>query len=228
MILPRWDRAQTSPLAFYDTEMTGLDPSKNEIIEIGIVRESPRGGDHVFDSVLGICRRAGLPEPKTVSSNGRTFSWTTKVKPKRPEDHHERAYLVNGYNGDEWSDAPDFAMVAPVLSIVLNDCIIIGSNPEIDIDFTRSEFDRLGAEPPRHVRRTIDIRTLAHEHLVPLGLKGTGLDAVCDFLGIHISPRHRALPDALRTREVYHTIFRAGPLDLLMLRLRRSRQESEP
>jgi DNA polymerase III subunit epsilon len=216
------------PLAFFDTEATGTNHKRHEVIEVGLVREAARGGDHAYDTALELCRQRNLPEPREISLNGRVITFETRVRPQRIQDAEPSALKINGYSDQDWIGAPSFETVAPVLSALLDDCIVIGSKPDFDIDIVQTEFDRLGMPHPRTMPRTIDIRTLAFEHLSPLGLRGTGLDSVCDFLGIDIHPRHRALPDALRSREAYRAIFRTGPLDRLILRLRRTLQEKIP
>ena len=227
-MIRRPTKADGIPMAFFDVETTGLQVGINEIIEIGLVRESARGGDNVMSSVFELAHRHDLPEPEKVSINGRVFSWTCRIKPEFPDVCHPSSYRINGYNEQEWSTAPSFATVAPILDLALTGCVVVGSKPDIDVDFVIAGFERIGRLPPRIFARTIDTRTLAWEHLTPLGLRRTGLDDVCDFLGIDIQPRHRALPDAQRAREVYRILCRAGPLDKLALKLRRLRQEKNP
>ena len=80
---------KTHNLAFIDTETTGLDPNKHEIIELAVViaRQVPREGKGPSLEIIEECE------------------W--KIKPQRIELAEEAALRVNGYNEVDWMFAVD-------------------------------------------------------------------------------------------------------------------------
>ena len=81
-------RRQLKPLAFVDTETTGLDPKHAEVIEVAIIR---------------------------VETDGRESRWAARIKPVNMGWAHPKALAVNGYaeNPELWDDAPTMAEVGP-------------------------------------------------------------------------------------------------------------------
>jgi DNA polymerase-3 subunit epsilon len=174
---------RTKPVVFVDTETTGLDPKKNEILEIAIVA--------LDGSVL----------------------LNTKVKPVNLETAHPKALEVNGYNDADWADAPTFAEIKDQVIEHLDHRVFVGQNPQFDRNFIVEALDRVGVEKAyRKVDyHTIDTITLAWEHLVPCGIERLNLDAICEFLGVPLDRenRHGALADAQAARTVYLMLLRA-------------------
>lgn len=169
------------PLAFMDTETTGLDPIEQEIIEIAIVIEGPDG------------------EVAT--------EWSTKVKPQRLETAHPKALQVNGYadHPEEWDDAPTFDEIAPKVAALLDGCVVVGHNPKFDLAFIQEALNRAGsrAKLPYHA---IDTVTLAYVFLAPKGLTSLSFDKIRSFLGWGHDGAHTALQDTLDCRRLYHEL----------------------
>jgi len=172
-----------NPVVFVDTETTGLEPEKHEILEIAIVA--------IDGSIL----------------------LDTKVKPVNIETAHPKALEVNGYNEADWAGAPTFDEIKDQVTEALEHKIFIGQNPNFDRNFIIAALDRVGVEKAyRKVRRhVIDTTTLAYEHLVPCGLNRLNLDAICEFLGVELDrrDRHGALADAQACRAAYLMMLRA-------------------
>ena len=168
------------PLAFLDTETTGLDPREQEVIEVAIIKEWP---------------------------DGRVEEWSTKVRPQRIENAHPRALEVNGYKERQadWDDAPTFDEVAPIIVAKLDGCIIVGHNPKFDLDFLGEGLKRAGSlgKLPYHA---VDTVTLVYEHLVPKGCPSLSLDQVRRFLGWSHEGAHTALVDTRDCRRLYHQL----------------------
>jgi len=147
-------------------------------------------------------------------------SMVTKIKPKRIETASEYALKLNGYNEDDWADAPEMADILPEIVEFLKDSVIAGQNPRFDASFINAASKEHGIDlkVDYHV---IDVATLTYEHLFPCGIESLSLKNVCEFLGIPPEPNvHRALNGALTARRVYHILLRANCLQRLQWRVR--------
>jgi DNA polymerase-3 subunit epsilon len=163
------------PLAFIDTETTGLDPVRNEVIEVAILREWP---------------------------DGRTDEWCSKIKPVNIETAHPKALEVNGYTPEAWEDAPTFETLAAELCERLDDCVLVGHNVSFDHAFLQEGLKKVG-NTTRLPYHKIDTVTLVFEHLVPKGCTSMSLDRVREFLGWSKDGAHTALVDARDCRRLY-------------------------
>ena len=172
-------------LHFVDTETTGLDCFKHEIIEIAIITE------------LG---------------DGRIERWCTKVKPQRLLEASPKALEINGYTDEAWEDAPYMNEVIEIIQEKLRKGIIVGHNIPFDIGFIKEAYRRCGLDPNDKkkgiARYKIDTITLAHEHLQPMGMWFLGLDSIRKFLGWSRENAHTALKDAEDCRKLYWCLLR--------------------
>lgn len=166
--------AHHQKLVFLDVETTGMNPRYHEIIEVAII-----GND---DEMEPFC---------------------TKLKPIHPERISDEAIAVNGYNEEEWDDAPKVMQMHGEITTRLHDRIVCGHHVGFDIDFVKHSC---GEDTFRC--RSIDTVTLAYAHLIPLGLSSLNLGTIAAFLGIDPTRSHRALEDAMTCRAVYREILR--------------------
>lgn len=118
-------------LVSVDLETSGLDSSKHEVIEVGLVFEKDQQVETVEFSLPFDIRRA---DPRALEING----WGKRVFP----DNMDRARAV-GY-----------------LQIVLNDAHILGKNPCFDAGFLTELFRQYGARPVWH-HRLVDVGSVA-------------------------------------------------------------------
>ena len=176
--MPRIPIAQ-KPLAFLDTETTGLNPNVAEVIEVAIIKETASGQE--------------------------LDRWETKIKMERPEDAEGKALEVNNYNEVEWLGAPTMAEVAKTIGEKLDGCIIVGHNPKFDLEMLGANIKRAGVDVwlPYHA---IDTVTLAWEHLVPQGLESLSLGRIREFLGWESEGSHRAMKDAEDCRRLFRKL----------------------
>ena len=128
------------------------------------------------------------------------------VEPEHLERANTRALEVNGYNLKEWGGAISQKHLANDLANLLENCIIIGHNPQFDIEFIECLFEEHHV-PVGVDRRAIDTTTLAFEHLVPLGLDSLSMDSIRRFLKWPIV-RHNALDDAKDVKRLYELLTR--------------------
>lgn len=184
------------PLAYIDTETTGLDPNIAEVIEVAIIR---------------------------VDTDGHEQRWQSKIKPERIEDAHPKALEVNGYTAAAWADAPPMSQVGPVVVGMLEGCVLVGHNVSFDERMLKVNMKRAGVEGriPYH---KLDTVTLAFEHLFPLGLKSASLDAIREFLGwskLRAHRAHTAMKDAEDAKKLHELLSQASILTRLRIRLSR-------
>ena len=176
-------------LAFVDIETTGLNSAMHEIIEIAIIREQ----------------------------DGKVLRWSTKIKPMHLRVADPRALEINGYNEEEWADAPVAADVAAEIGSWIEDCHLVGHNVHFDSDFIEQLLYQ-NSVPYRARRRQIDTITLAHEHLY--FWPAHSLQNLRTFFGMCTSGAHRAMKDCEDMRTIYHRLRRACGLHRAVWRLR--------
>ena len=185
------------PLAFMDTETTGLIPGVHEVLEIAIVKECPLTGERE--------------------------SFYTLVRPKHIENAEPKALAVNGYdkNPARWEDAPTIEEVAPGLLKFLEGTVIVGHNITYDVSMINGVLLAAGiSEKIPHSK--LDTVTMCFEHLVPLGLESLRMDSVRDFLGWSKDGAHRAMKDVEDLERLYKLLYRMTWFTALVVLLRRS------
>ena len=186
------------PLAFLDTETTGLDASVHEVIEVAIIKEHP---------------------------DGRVEKWQSLIRPKDIEAAHPKALEINGYAKapGRWDNAPYIEHVAREIATRLKGCVIVGHNVGFDLKFLQSDFDREGLKYrlPYH---KVDTVTLAHEHLVPCGLESLSMDKIRKFLRWDTEGSHTAMKDTEDARRLYHFCCRSGKMVRWWLRWNHKRR----
>jgi DNA polymerase-3 subunit epsilon len=165
-------------MVWLDTETTGLNPDKNDIIEFAGLREDTLETLHL------------------------------KVYPERPENAHPRALEVNGYTREKWDEAGaiEMASAIPQIAKFLEGAILAGQNVSFDENFIKATMRRHDVET-RIGYHKLDVATLALIRLRPLGAKSVSLGYVCDVLGISNEGAHTALADVHRARLAYYTLL---------------------
>lgn len=133
---PGWDApVGEAPLAFFDFEMTGLDPERDRIVEVGIVRvESGQIVDDL-DSLID----PGVP-----------------VQPEAAAIHHIDPLAIRV--------APRFERIAPRLRALFAGAIPVGHGTELDAFFLARALERVDSEPSPIAHR-LDTLTLARRSL---------------------------------------------------------------
>ncbi len=122
------------PIAFFDLETTGLSLSRDRIIELAVIRVSPRGD--VFERV----RRydPGIPIP--------------------PE-----AAAVHGITDEMVVGEPSFRATSKSLAKLLEPCDLAGFNiRRFDLPILVAEFERVGIDFDVRDRRLIDMKMIFH------------------------------------------------------------------
>ena len=166
-------------LLFVDTETTGLDPSRHELLEVAAIRTSPDG--------------------LTIISK-----YEAKLKPLHLETAEPKALQVNGYSAEEWADDKCVSPVRVVdaLQKMAGGTVLVGQNVSFDEGFLSPLFISTGLNPPWGYHR-VDTVSLAWPLFVHTGLEGLSLSKLCAFLGVAQMPTHRAAADVEACRQVY-------------------------
>ncbi|MFD7861817.1 exonuclease domain-containing protein [Streptomyces sp. NPDC059783] len=206
------------PLAFIDTETTGLDPHTHEIWEIAVIKRDPDGRD--WESHFQI-RKSDIHLAQTADEQA--------LKIGR---YHERIAVPAdcGYaqiDGDGRPCAMSRDTLVYDLTRLLTGAMLVGSNPAFDAAFLRAF---LGATPWHY--RTVDIAAMAVGHLYGQAYTLTKQQCSAEYyaradalladgwrsyelsrlMGIEPpskSDAHTALGDARWARDVYDAITKA-------------------
>lgn len=155
-----------------DTETTGLDFNKHEVIGFG--------GIVLIDGVI----------VETIE---------VLIHPARIEQADPKALEVNGYTPKKWRDAIPAKVALEMIGEFLirhSDGTLVGHNVNFDIQFLK----RFGASwrggfGYRFPKPYLDTRDLCRAVLSPFGLHSMSLDNICAFLGWERRRAHSALSD---------------------------------
>ncbi|MCH5334657.1 MAG: 3'-5' exonuclease [Alistipes sp.] len=123
------------PIVFFDLETTGVDTSKDRVVEISMVKVMPDGEEIVR---------------------------TRKINPGMhiPEE----ATAIHGITDDDVKDCPSFAQIAKSLSQFIEGCDFGGFNSNrFDLPMLVEEFMRAGIEVNFKRRKFIDVQNIFHK-----------------------------------------------------------------
>ena len=123
------------PIVFFDLETTGVDTTKDRIVEISMVKVMPDGEEIV---------RTRLINPQM----------------HIPED----ASAIHGITDEDVKDAPTFAQIAKSLSQFIEGCDFGGFNSNrFDLPILVEEFLRAGVDVDFRRRKFIDVQNIFHK-----------------------------------------------------------------
>ncbi len=169
-------------IALIDIETTGLSPLKHEIIELGLV---------IFDS--------------------RTFEileeWNTKVKPLYPENIDPKAQALNGFNEEDWQDAPDIIPVLMEFIEKTKGCIFMAYNVSFDAGFLEYQLEKYEMKHEMSYQKMC-LMSMAFGKVPHDKVFSWSLRTICTYLGIVPEPKiHRGANGALKGYEVYRKLM---------------------
>lgn len=120
------------PIAFFDIESTGLNVSKDRIVELSILK---------------------------IETNNNRISKTWVVNPDYPIS--EEAASVHGFSNEDVKDKPTFKQYAKEISKFLANCDLAGYNSnKFDIPMLVEEFLRVDVDFEISNRKLIDVQTI--------------------------------------------------------------------
>ncbi len=103
-----------TPIAVFDFETTGLNPSYDRVIEVSVIRLDPgRPPRLVLDTLVNPHRRVSATE-------------------------------IHGITDADVADAPEFADIADDLLAAISGCVLTAYNVYFDMRFLTAELDRVG------------------------------------------------------------------------------------
>ena len=123
------------PIIFFDLETTGVDTSKDRIVEISMVK-------------------VGVDGSKQVK--------TRRINPEMPIP--AEATAVHGITDDDVKDEPTFRQIAKSLAQFIEGCDFGGFNSNrFDLPMLVEEFLRVGVEVDFKRRKFIDVQNIFHK-----------------------------------------------------------------
>ena len=171
------------PLIFLDIETTGLDYSKDHIIEVAAVG---------------------------VKGGAEFSSWSTLVKPVVRQGLFAEMVAIpkeitkiTGIEGGQLADQPVFEEIHETLMKQLAGGVLVAHNAAFDVSFLAYKIQSMGLPLP-----TIPvIDTLALSRAVSPDMKSHSLTALKGFYGVKAEKSHRALDDTRATVQVFDKIL---------------------
>ena len=122
-------------MVFFDLETTGLNPARDRIVEITLVKQNPDGTEESRTRLIN----PGMPIP-------------------------EESTKIQGITDERVADEPRFNQIAKSFRDFLEGCDICGFNiKKFDIPLLEAEFKRAGVEFSRSGRHIIDTQVIFHK-----------------------------------------------------------------
>ena len=129
------------PLVFFDLETTGVDVSRDHIVELCYIKLHPNGNEESKTLRL-----------RPVDALGRTLHIPAE------------ATAVYGISDDDVADCPTFADIAADLQHVLEGCDLAGFNSNrFDVPLLVEEFLRCGVNIDLQHTRLVDVQNIYHK-----------------------------------------------------------------
>lgn len=172
-------------LLFLDTETTGLDAAKHEIIDIAWILTSPDG--------------------REIRSK-----FSARMLPQHLETAEPKALEINGFSEAAWRAGPKPLMahdeVADKFATVSKDRVLVAHNVSFDEGFVRALLLKQG-KSPRWSYHKVDTVALAWPLFSSSDLTGLSLGTLCQHLGIKNDAAHTAEADVQACYDVYHALM---------------------
>jgi oligoribonuclease (3'-5' exoribonuclease) len=208
------------PLAFIDTETTGLDPRTHDAWEIAVILRRPGATD--LEYLFHIRTSLAQADPKALEIN--------QYEQRFAVPDGEFAIEISTTTPDEVTPLTEADLMHDLVTI-LDGAMLVGSNPAFDDRFLSKIFHEAGVTPRWHYR-TVDVATMAVGHLYGQAYTLTKQHCDAEFyaradqllgggwksyelsrlMGIEPPAKaaaHTALGDARWARDVYDAITKA-------------------
>ena len=128
------DLKLNNPLVFFDLETTGINITRDRIVEISVLKDHP---------------------------NGKEETKTRRINPEMPIPPESTA--IHGITDDDVKDCPTFKQVAKSFADLLEGCDMAGFNSSrFDVPMLTEEFLRAGVDFDTSKRKFIDVQIIFH------------------------------------------------------------------
>jgi DNA polymerase III subunit epsilon len=188
------DPIAEAPLAFVDLEMTGLDATRDRVLEVCIMRVR---GAEVEAEVVSLVRpeegafTVGGSPPDTPPGSGLASS------PKSFGNAH-----IHGIDPEAVAGAPSFADLAPRIEAALDGAVVVAHAAAWDVAFLEAELERAGRA--RRIPHYLDTLILSRR---AFALPSHRLTALCASFDIPHEQAHRAASDVAALRAVFARVL---------------------
>ena len=123
-----------NPLVFFDLETTGINITKDRIVEISLLKVFPNGKEELK---------------------------SRRINPEMPIP--EQATAIHGISDEDVKDCPTFKQVAKSLADILEGCDLAGFNSSrFDVPMLSEEFLRAGVDFDFSKRKFVDVQIIYH------------------------------------------------------------------
>ena len=124
-----------NPLVFFDLETTGINITKDRIVEISLLKVHPNGKEEIKSRL---------------------------INPEMPIPAQSTA--IHGITDDDVKDSPTFKQVAKSLADMLEGCDLAGFNSSrFDVPMLSEEFLRAGVDFDMSKRKFVDVQIIFHK-----------------------------------------------------------------
>lgn len=208
---PRWPEPPWPSLCIVDVETTGLDPATASLIEVCFLRVCPDA--HACRDRLDAIHRTA-PDLLRWTINDRTFGVDLRLPLPSPlQDHTDpdlwtRDWFQARVRDGTWDANADLDTLCRVLPLLLDGVVVAGQNIPFDLSFLRTAWRSRSTQPFPGARRTLDLMSLAREHL-PWGTS-CSLASIASALQLTNSAPHTASGDARLTYLALCTLWQAS------------------
>ena len=124
-----------NPLVFFDLETTGINITRDRIVEISLLKVHPNGKEEIKSRL---------------------------INPEMPIPAQSTA--IHGITDDDVTDSPTFKQVAKSLADMLEGCDLAGFNSSrFDVPMLSEEFLRAGVDFDMSKRKFVDVQIIFHK-----------------------------------------------------------------
>jgi DNA polymerase III epsilon subunit-like protein len=169
-----------------DTETTGLDILKHEIIQIGFLMLEVKDKEQ---QVL--------------------YKKEINIKPIRLETADKKALEINGFTKRKWRGSKPFEAHAEEINKAISEAdYMLGQNLIFDLRFISQSFKNLSLDPPKFPKY-IDTKKMGAELVKEGKMKSASMDKMCEHFQIKFEGNaHTALTDCERTLSVWNSLLK--------------------
>jgi DNA polymerase-3 subunit epsilon/CBS domain-containing protein len=175
-----------------DTETTGLDILKHEIIQIGFIMFEIKDEKQEF-----------------------LFKEQINFKPKRLEMADKIALEINGFTKSKWRGSKPFETYSEKLKdIIESSDYMLGQNLIFDLKFIKQAYENANLKVPKFPKY-IDTKNMAQPLLREGKLKSASMDKMCEYYNVKFDGKaHTALTDCERTLSVWNCLKKENNIEM--------------